>query len=584
MLTAIRDIGRWLRRTKNIEELETLIQAPFENTDKKFVLFVKINIDESKYEGVVREDYDSTKIQRYLYRRGSSNGPNTTPAAKITDDVEKKTFPQKITAWFKKYRDLDDTGIVAQIGDVLLNNQNKIIEDIKNALRKDDKNVLLTIKVVKQNQEHYLGDLEVFRTLLKTIVNTQVGKGSTAKHICSICGEKKQVSGDPRIFNFYTIDKPGFIAGGFNKADAWKNFPLCYECKLDIEEGRRYVEQKLQFKFHGLNYFLIPRLLFSDVQPELMKILLDTKKIISLKEQAKKRITNDENDILEIVSREKDVLTVNFLFLRKEQSAERILLLIEDIFPSRLREIFAAKDRVDTLFSRSDYDDFTFEKIRTFFAHSSEGKRDYDLDKYFLEIVDATFRGKKIDFSFLIEFCMAVIRREFIKEEREGDFKKRVDDALMVVMFLKELGLLSFKEASSMKESIFSEVFKKYAGMLNSPEKTGVFLLGALTQLLLSKQYSVRGAKPFKKHLKGLRMDEKDFRALLPKVQHKLEEYDSFDKGKAQIAEAVSRSFLEAGENWKVAVDELNFYFVCGMNLAPEIAAVVYKDKKEKEV
>jgi CRISPR-associated protein Csh1 len=419
---------------------------------------------------------------------------------------------------------------------------------------------------------------------LKRIVNAQVGKSSAANHICSICGEEKRVSGDPQIFKFYTIDKPGFIAGGLNKADAWKNFPLCYECKLDIEEGRRYVEQNLKFKFHGLYYFLIPRLLFTDVQPELMKILLDAKKSISLKKQAKKRITNDENDILDIVSRESDVLTVNFLFLSKEQSAERILLLIEDIFPSRIREIFDAKDRVDTLFSNSDCDDFTFAKIRTFFAQSSEGKKNYDLDKYFLEIVDATFRGKKIDFSFLIKFCMAVIRREFIKEEREIDFKKRVNDALMAVMFLKELGLLSFKEASSMKESIFSEVLKKYAGMLNSPAKTGVFLLGALTQLLLSKQYSVRGAKPFKKYLKGLRMDEKDFRALLPKVQNKLEEYDSFDKGKAQIAEEVSRSFLEAGENWKLAVDELNFYFVCGMNLAQEIAAVVYKDKKEKEV
>jgi len=34
------------------------------------------------------------------------------------------------------------------------------------------------------------------------------------------------------------------------------------------------------------------------------------------------------------------------------------------------------------------------------------------------------------------------------------------------------------------------------------------------------------------KNLKGLKLDEEDFIGLLPKVQNKLEEYDSFDKGK----------------------------------------------------
>jgi CRISPR-associated protein Csh1 len=291
---------------------------------------------------------------------------------------------------------------------------------------------------------------------------------------------------------------------------------------------------------------------------------------------AKKKITSDNYEILETISREKDVLTVNLLFLKKEQSAERILLLIEDIFPSRIKEIFDAKDRVDALFQEDDGAGFNFGKVRTFFAKSSEGKKNNDLDKYFLEIIDATFLGKKIDFTFLTKFYLAVIRKEFIEDRY---FKARVNDALMGVMFFKELGLLTFQEAKSMNESIFSNVLTKYGGMLNSPAKQGVFLLGALTQLLLNKQYAERGAAPFRKHLKGLKMDGRDFRALLPKVRNKLEEYGSFDKGKAQIAEEVSRAFLKAGENWKIAADELNFYFVCGMNLAEEIAGIVYQGK-----
>jgi len=79
--------------------------------------------------------------------------------------------------------------------------------------------------------------------------------------------------------------------------------------------------------------------------------------------------------ILEYVAGKNDVLTLNFLFLQRQQSAERILLLIEDVFPSRIRAIFNAKDEVDNAFN----EDFNFGKIRTFFSISTEGKTKSDL-------------------------------------------------------------------------------------------------------------------------------------------------------------------------------------------------------------
>lgn len=79
-------------------------------------------------------------------------------------------------------------------------------------------------------------------------------------------------------------------------------------------------------------------------------------------------------------------------------------------------------------------------------------------------------------------------------------------------------------------------------------------------------------------------MDEKDIKALLPEVQNKLEEYESFDKGKRDIASEASKYLLEAGERWRMSIDEINFYFACGMNLADDIAAVVYpKENNKKE-
>lgn len=85
------------------------------------------------------------------------------------------------------------------------------------------------------------------------------------------------------------------------------------------------------------------------------------------------------------------------------------------------------------------------------------------------------------------------------------------------------------------------------------------------------------------KQLQGLKLNEKEIKGLLPKVQNKLEEYKSFDKGKREIAEAVSFYLLEAGNNWKLSNDEINFFFASGMNLVNEIANIVYKGGDNNE-
>jgi len=229
--------------------------------------------------------------------------------------------------------------------------------------------------------------------------------------VCSICSfSGKDVSGKTDVFKFYTIDKPGFITGGFKEAEAWKNYPVCLECKTFLEIGKKFIENNLNFKFYGLNYLLIPRLLLMENQmmlEEIINILSDTKKSVALKDRIKKRITSDENEIIEYFSKENDVLTLNFLFLQRQQSAERILLLIEDVLPSRIRKVFDAKDYVDRLFN----EEFNFGKIRTFYSKSDENKRSNDLDKYFLQIVDSVFKGRKLNFSFIVKFFMAVIRK-----------------------------------------------------------------------------------------------------------------------------------------------------------------------------
>ncbi len=586
MLSAIRDIGKWRIAKSGKKDLDVLIKEPnFKKGGK--VALIKINLDEKRFEGVELEDYDSAKIHKYLFRGGVSQGPNPTPISIINIKNPQKTYDGKIQKWFSKYSNnsansKEEKEFIENIKGILSDHHDQIVQAIDACIsdlpKKEGK--LLTLKIMQGKEWKYIGDFEIFKKLLTKNESKMIG-GKIAN--CSICGIPKELSEDAGVFKFYTTDKPGFISGGFKEDDSWKNFPVCSVCKLELEEGRKFVEANLNYRFYGLSYLLIPKLLLTEVDAEIIGILFDSNKKISLKERIKKRITDNEEEILEALANEKDILTFSFLFLKSEQSAERILLLIEDVFPSRINRIFKAKDYADEITG----DSFTLGKIRHFFTKSDENKRDYDLNAYFLDIVDNIFRGVPIDFSFLNRFFLIKIRRDFLDYDSKGkdkfNFHSSIKNALMSIIFFENLGLINFAEMKDLEESKFEDVFKKYGNTFSLPVRRGLFLTGALTEMLLRKQGIERGAKPFLKKLKGLKMDDRDIKALLPAIQNKFEEYKSFGKGKRLVAEEAYNYLFASGDNWKLSVDEINFFFAGGMNLVGEINDILYA-KGEKDI
>jgi CRISPR-associated protein TM1802 (cas_TM1802). len=52
-------------------------------------------------------------------------------------------------------------------------------------------------------------------------------------------GRKKDlVFGKVDTYAFYTIDKIGYIVGGFDEKKSWRNYPVCPDCRLKLEEGK----------------------------------------------------------------------------------------------------------------------------------------------------------------------------------------------------------------------------------------------------------------------------------------------------------------------------------------------------------
>ena len=409
------------------------------------ILIINLNKDNTSFKEITIEDFDISKIEKYLYKEGASKGNNPAPIAQITE-VE-KTFNKKLRNWLCNCENIlgleeNDLHFVRKINQTLDTNRVKIIDALVEKLNTLNvpKKVKKFVTIRLDDGNKFLGDYEVFRKAVEFFENQKTKKASADENICSVCGKKREkVSGKAGIFKFYTIDKPGFIAGGFKESQAWKNFPICATCIDMLRKGKSFIESRLTFKFYGLNYIVIPRILTDDVDTleEIVNIFSDTSQVISLKNRVKKRITQDENEILEYLASKKDVLTLNFLFLQKQQSAERILLLIEDVLPSRIKTIFEAKEFVDGVFN----EDFNFGRIRTFFSKSDADKKTYDLDKCFLEIVDAVFKGQKLNFTFLSKFFIQTIRKEFVND---AYYLPRIKDAMMCMSFFEKLGLIDF--------------------------------------------------------------------------------------------------------------------------------------------
>lgn len=134
--------------------------------------------------------------------------------------------------------------------------------------------------------------------------------------------------------------------------------------------------------------------------------------------------------------------------------------------------------------------------------------------------------------------------------------------------------LLSLEsEEKEIKERV-ELFFNKFSNFFNSNLKKAIFLEGVLTQYLLNIQYQERKSTPFRVKLKGLKLDEKQIKKLLPEIQNKLEEY-----GKnyyRDLESIISNYFVLSGNDWSLTNNEISFYFTLGMNLSNLF-------KKEKE-
>ena len=79
-------------------------------------------------------------------------------------------------------------------------------------------------------------------------------------------------------------------------------------------------------------------------------------------------------------------------------------------------------------------------------------------------------------------------------------------------------------------------------------------------------------------------MSKQDIIKIFPEAQNKLEEYNkNYYK---QLEEIIAEYFIKAGNEWNLKDDELNFYFLLGMDLSDakdENGQFLFKSVKVEE-
>ena len=625
MINSIAELGRF-EKTKNpdLTSFDIWLEDSFDNGNYPNLFLIEFIKADSKWTfGRIDVWQNSSNLKsKLLYKFGSPGGPNITPTSKVTKSIE-VTIPRKIINWFESNKNKDflsteEKKFLNEISEEIKEKK----EDISKALREkagmvDNKGIVLSPVFAENGNQKFIGNYEFFKKFITEESKQGYKYSKTFKkysfsnnETCSVCNKAKdEVFGFFTSLAFYTVDKPGMVTGGFQQDKSWKNYPVCLDCALDVETGIKLMDQELSFKFYGLRYYLIPRTITKKASEDIIDSILDFKKSPRINAADRKRLTNDENDVFEMLQEAQNNVALNLVFYAKPQKGVlRILAAIEEILPSRIQQLFNAKHFVENMVffkghktkENKDMFRFSFGTLRTFLPNNKiEGNN----DKSFLELTRMIFSDIKIDYQFILHQIISHIRNNFVLNQaiwfqtiqgfmlivylnKLNLFRKSLKEADMDHMFFDSFKIESKEELEEKTELFFSN-FKEF---FECDAHSSIFLNGVLTQFLLNIQQKERNATPFRSRLKGLKMNSHDISVLLPEIIEKIEQYKKQYGIHYQykgIADLASKYLISSGNfrNWNIPVDEMNFIFVLGMNLSQyfKIKSNANTDNKQKE-
>ncbi|MCK9330811.1 MAG: TIGR02556 family CRISPR-associated protein [Candidatus Cloacimonetes bacterium] len=562
-----------------------------ERKEKVLVLNFDYAENNFTFQDISLEDYSKSKnLSCFYYKQSSANTVSDFPTlmlnSKDIDSAFKKVF--RILKNCLKHNNQ-----IQNLIDCINDTYNDLIVKIQEIIT----NNTLYIMTFKINNQ-YVGQSQLFEKTRQIASDEVYSSYYTNKKpiiakdkFCSVCMQKnKEVWGYVSTFNFYAVktEYPP-IAGGMDKDKTWKNYPVCEECAKDLKSAKDILVKKMRFSLCGLSYYIIPSFISDSIDNEINKEIMDIFLIdnydgrFRLDKKSVNKITSSEREIFDALAEAPNQLTYTLFFFEENNSEFKILLSIDDIFPSHLKKIFACKKEVErfrcfkdlkSIYKKDEIADleFNFDILKAFFPIKSKILGDYT--KSFLEITRAIFMQKQLSKDFILKQIMYILSSKFAREEL---YPYDCLKSFMLLLFLSRLGLLQNKPNKDKEiqvDKMYEDFFSEHEDFFNSNIKKAIFLEGALCQKLLYIQWHERGATPFRSHLNSMKLNPKLIKKLLPEIIEKLNQYDKNYYRK--LEEAISELFINS--TFDISNDEISYYFMLGMNLSDK-----FKTEEEKK-
>lgn len=303
---------------------------------------------------------DRAKKRRYLYRdpvspaaawrysplyklgKGVADGPKALMGSgNWRNDQDSRFFKlYKSTLWAFEVQGVFSPGSVDRIMDALVEKIDRLSE-----LWSDRKRSYLLIFGASDPERFFYpvdtpAFLAHFRSRLAGVSGAEPTPAKNKKNEqqhsvpCGVChGLTSAPVNMDKVFAFATFDKKSFLPGveGGDASKA-KVFPLCGDCYRLLSEGRNVIDGKfLDAKsVYNVRIYTVPELLMGNVNRG--RLEEKTKDFLQTGLQ-------NEPFLAERVLEQEDSLTYHFVFWEQNQAQERLLLMVEDVPPSRLRRL-----------------------------------------------------------------------------------------------------------------------------------------------------------------------------------------------------------------------------------------------------
>lgn len=578
------------------------------------VIALRLQYQDAKCEllGAELLDYSAAKnLRNYFFRPAPAMSVSDFPTLYISGESLKadEVYSSESKSYTKLLRILRYNAITDPLLKPLQGwfeeNSSQVFEAIFEYLENEKTLYIFTLNL----NGKYIGQSEHYELIRRTAAETLYrdfyslkDKKITGKNLqCSMClNLQEELWGYVSVYNFYAAKTElAPLASGMKKELAHLNYPVCPECARKLKSIRPIVDKYFRFRFCGFDYLLLPELSGVDTDAEAMQLILDIM-IAQYNAQPGDTLANEgrlgeltlgkrkslidgySKEVFDCLSELENTASYTMLFYAESNAEFKLLLSIEDIFPSQFASIFAAKERAESHAAfqnlpgkdNSTYDlEFRFDLLKEFLPIKS--KKEGDFSKAFLEITRSVFMQKPVSYDYLMSRIAAIVQSRFVNEENFGLMARK---GFLLLKFFHYLGIININKSKAYKEVAMTgklnEFFGEHAEFFGSAAKRYVFMVGVLTQYLLDIQRVDKNAEPFRKRLNSMKLDKNLVNRIFTEAIEKLNQYEKnfYRALEQEIAAMAIQGGMEALSN-----DEISFIFTLGMTLSKE-----FKTKKEE--